>query len=140
MPFRPFLSFISRITRLQMPQLTLSSNPGSKSISLSPQKPMARAIRTTARSGVAKKGEQKLHDEENNLAADIQASAREQEATKESKVHDDDMGEGENAKGQPGPAGKRDRSPEGGGVAGSDAKRHKNAYEISECSRHWWIG
>ncbi len=101
---------------------------------------MARAIRTTARSGVAKKGEQKLHDEVNNLAADIQASAREQEATKESKVHDDDMGEGENAKGQPGPAGKRDRSPEGGGVAGSDAKRHKNAYEISECSRHWWIG
>lgn len=41
----------------------------------------------------------------------------------------------ERPKGQPRqPAGKRDRSPEGGGVAGREAKRHKNAYEISQSS------
>lgn len=38
--------------------------------------------------------------------------------------------DGEKMKGTPGK--KRDRSPEGGGVAGRDAKKSKNAYEISE--------
>jgi hypothetical protein len=37
-------------------------------------------------------------------------------------------------KGHPGTK-KRSRSPQGGGVAGArDAKKHKNAYELSQCS------
>ena len=40
--------------------------------------------------------------------------------------------EGERAKGAPTNK-KRSRSPEGGGVAGRDGKKSKNAYEISKC-------
>lgn len=57
------------------------------------------------------------------------------EEGKEVHMHDEDEGpegKGGSAKGNPGGMGKRSRSPEGGGVAGREAKRHKNAYEISE--------
>lgn len=52
-------------------------------------------------------------------------------AVKRTKVAPEDAGEEKGkAKGQPG--NKRERSPEGNGVAGREAKKHKNAYEISE--------
>ena len=45
---------------------------------------------------------------------------------------DGEKGKGEGGKGQPGSPGKREESPEGGGVAGKvDRVKHKNAYEIS---------
>ena len=69
-----------------------------------------------------------MHHEEEDLAAALQKQAEEKDES--GSVADDDGGQG-HSKGQPGELRKRSRSPEGGGVAGSDAKRHKNAYEIS---------
>ena len=71
-----------------------------------------------------------MHHEAENLAATHQAQPKSGDGGDEEGIHADEI-DGK-ATGQPGEAKKRKGSPEGGGVAGKDAKRHKNAYEISE--------
>ncbi len=125
----------TRLVRQIMPQLTLLSDPSSRSLSLSPQKSMTRTATTSSQS-IGKKGDSNLlqmHHEEEDLAAAYKAQMKDRDAEAEGVTHDMG-GEGGQATGQPNGAKKRERSPEGGGVAGSDAKRHKNAYEISKSS------
>ena len=117
---------IQPLTRLKMPQLTLFANPGSRSLSLSPQKPTTRIISTPSRKA-DEQNLRKMHHDAEDMAAEREL----REGRKGLKKHDDGPRETGGAKGQPGGAEKRERSPEGGGVAGRDAKRHKNAYEIS---------
>lgn len=120
-------------TSSAMPQLTLLSD-GAKSIGLSPSKPKASSSQPARRnlSAVAKKGPDPnlmlLHHEE-NVAAAFKTKRKAEEAGNELHMRDAE----EQPKGMP--AGKKregSEEPEGGGVAGREAKRHKNAYEIRE--------
>jgi len=142
-------------TALRMPQLTLSFNSPNKQLSLSPNKPKQSHLT------ISSKGQQpdlrKLHHEEEDMAAASKSRAKAQAEGKKVPMHDEnDMGDaafdreagygpggkgksevksdakgGDRAKGAP--SNKRSRSPEGGGVAGRDSKKSKNAYEISTC-------
>ena len=130
-------------TRL-MPQLTLFSDPNSKSLSLSPQK--AKTSHSRSASGYSQSGGAglwDLHHEEEDMAAANRAKAKAKADGTAVPMNDEGEGpegsgagqeEGKKPKGQPGDRGtKRSHSPEGGGVAGSrDTKKHKNAYEISK--------
>lgn len=135
---------------IRMPQLTLTSNPGSKQLSLSPQKPIVTNKRRHYSGGQVDL--RALHKEEEDMAASNKSRAKamaegksvpmfeeedgtgDVEEVKKEEHEDAHVNENDRAKGQPGGAKKRSRSPEGGGVAGSrDTKRHKNAYEISAC-------
>lgn len=133
---------------LLMPQLTLSFDSPNRQLSISPQKPKPSAL------SISNRGQQpdlrRLHHEEEDMAAANKSRAKAQAEGKTVPMHDDDgdavfdreagdgqggKGEGETsngerAKGVPTNK-KRSRSPEGGGVAGRDSKKHKNAYEIS---------
>ena len=87
----------------------------------------------TSRSGLVQKGEHDLlqmHHEQEDLAAKNQAQPKSGDGGDKEGIHAEEA-DGK-ATGQPGEAKKRKRTPEGGGVAGKDAKRNKNAYEISE--------
>lgn len=126
-------------TARRMPQLTLSFDTPSKSLGLSPSKPTTSGHKRTASSSAGnaaaayyKSGSNNLwkaHHEEENLAAAQMTRRKAEEKGEGVHMHDaPEDGEGR-AKGQPG---KRGRSPDGdGGVAGRDAKKSKNAYEIS---------
>lgn len=121
-----------------MPQLTLFADPASKSLSLSPDKAKVGATahaRTSSSRAAAytKRGDEpnlwELHHHREDMAATSKARVK----AKADKVEEDNKGDhtkGDRAKGHPGK--RRAESPEGGGVAGKEAKRHKNAYEISE--------
>lgn len=133
-----------------MPQLTLTSDPKNRKLSLSPQKPTTsfttRSYRPSDRN-TSPINLRRLHKEEETMAAAHKSRAKAQAEGKgvpmaedpeadaeavDKKEHATAHVEGDEAKGQPKRANKRSRSPEGGGVAGSrDVKRHKNAYEIS---------
>ena len=124
-----------------MPQLTLFSDPNSKSLSLSPQKAKTSHSRSASRhsqSGGA--GLWDLHHEEEDMAAASRARAKAKADGTAVPMNDEGegsgagSGEGKEPKGPPGNRGtKRSHSPEGGGVAGSkNTKKHRNAYEISE--------
>ena len=72
-----------------------------------------------------------MHDENDMGDAAFDREAGDGEGGKgKSEVKSDAKG-GDRAKGAP--SNKRSRSPEGGGVAGRDSKKSKNAYEISTC-------
>lgn len=114
-----------------MPQLTLFSDPTSKTISLSPQKAASTSTSTSTFTSPNRhktyyqhpRGDEPNLRELHHIQEDI------------AKMHADNVkrdiaGEGGGeAVGQPGK--RRLDSPEGGGVAG-DTKRSRNAYEISE--------
>jgi hypothetical protein len=140
---------------LRMPQLTLSFNSPNKQLSLSPNKPKQSHLT------ISSKGQQpdlrKLHHEEEDMAAASKSRAKAQAEGKKVPMHDEndmgdaafdrEAGDGEGGKGKSevksdgkggdrakgAPSHKRSRSPEGGGVAGRDSKKSKNAYEISTC-------
>jgi hypothetical protein len=143
---RPLLQLIAP----RMPQLTLSFNSPNKQLSLSPNKPKQSHLT------ISSKGQQpdlrKLHHEEEDMAAGSKSRAAAQAEGKKVPMHDEndmgdaafdaEAGDGEGGKGKSevkdsGRAKgvptnkKRSRSPEGGGVAGRDSKKSKNAYEIS---------
>ena len=131
-----------------MPQLTLSFNTPNRQLSLSPQKPKVSAL------SISNKGQQpdlrRLHHEEEDMAAGSRSRAKAMAEGKTVPMNDDpedakfdqEAGDGEGGKGKReinssgrakgAPTNKkRSRSPEGGGVAGNQNKKHKNAYEIS---------
>lgn len=89
------------------------------------------------------------------MAAASKSRAKAQAEGKKVPMHDDDgdavldgeAGDGEGGKGEGETSSggrakgiptnkKRSRSPEGGGVAGRESKKHKNAYEISRSRLH----
>ena len=141
------ISLLRRLHNLpHMPQLTLFSDPTSKSIILSPQKPKTASASTSnstsnrspsfAKSSriesFTRRGDSPNVWELHHIQEGTAASAQFRSKGSNGNVDHKHMAEGDDrAKGHPGK--KRNRSPEGGGVAGSEAKRHKNAYEISEC-------
>jgi hypothetical protein len=114
-----------------MPQLTLFADPASKSLSLSPEKAKtARSSSSRAAAYTKREAEPnlwELHHHQEDMAA---ASKSRVKAKVEEVEEDNEHTKGDRAKGHPGK--RRAESPEGGGVAGKEAKRHKNAYEISE--------
>jgi hypothetical protein len=138
-----------------MPQLTLSFDSPNRQLSISPNKPKQSHLT------ISTKGQQpdllRLHHEEEDMAAGSKSRAAAMAEGKAVKMHDDadfdgeagdgpggkgksetkkdSGGGGERAKGAPSNK-KRSRSPEGGGVAGRDSKKSKNAYEISKSHRH----
>ncbi|WRT70869.1 uncharacterized protein IL334_007868 [Kwoniella shivajii] len=141
-----------------MPQLTLFSDPNSKSLALSPKKPSSHTkanIHTSPigsssrKAAYTKKGEEpnlwELHhiqedmaaiskkrhskDDVDESAASASASTSKKRKTDSSGVGETDQGKDEEMKGQPDEKG---QSPQGGGVAGEQGNKvkHKNAYEI----------
>jgi hypothetical protein len=152
-PLRPLLTFLTRPFRMPR-QTTLSFDSPNRQLSISPQKPKPSHLT------ISTKGYQpdlrKLHHDEEDMAAASKSRAKAQAEGKKVPMHDENElgdeafarkagdgeggkgksettkagGEGERAKGAPSNK-KRSRSPEGGGVAGRDGKKSKNAYEIS---------
>ena len=148
--FRRSLRPLLRSLAPRMPQLTLSFDSPTKKLSLSPNKPKQSHLT------ISSKGQQpdlrRLHHEEEDMAAASKSRAKAQAEGKKVPMHDEndmgdaafdrEAGDGEGGKGKSevkdeGRAKgvptnkKRSRSPEGGGVAGRDSKKSKNAYEIS---------
>jgi hypothetical protein len=138
-----------------MPQLTLSFDTPNRQLSISPRKPKQSHLT------ISTKGQQpdlrRLHHEEEDMAAASKSRAKAQAEGKTVKMHEEEeegdavfegeAGDGKGGKGKSevknenggdrakgAPSKKRSRSPEGGGVAGRDSKKSKNAYEISELS------
>ncbi|WWC92474.1 uncharacterized protein L201_007432 [Kwoniella dendrophila CBS 6074] len=135
-----------------MPQLTLFSDPKSKSLALSPKKPTSTSTTTTRnihnspessrKAAYTKKGEEpnlwELHHIQEDMAAiskkrhakDDDVSTEEAVVENPNKKRKADQGKDEEMKGQP--DSKNGHSPQGGGVAGEKGPREKrkNAYEI----------
>lgn len=114
-----------------MPQLTLFADPASNSLSLSPEKVKGATRSSSSRAAAYKRDAEpnlwELHHHQEDMAATSKARVK---AKVEKAEEDGDHTKGDRAKEHPGK--RRAESPEGGGVAGKEAKRHKNAYEISK--------
>ncbi|WWC72736.1 uncharacterized protein I206_106700 [Kwoniella pini CBS 10737] len=123
-----------------MPQLTLFSDPNSKSLALSPKKPITSTNSRSSSSSVAarkaaytKKGDEpnlwELHHIQEDMAAISKKRHAKDEVESPNKRKKTDEGNEEEMKGQP--ELNKGHSPEGGGVAGEKgSKKKKNAYAI----------
>lgn len=89
------------------------------------------AARNKSRAAAKAEGKSlEMFDEEGGDSGEKETVKKEHSGAHVKENNEGQQGE-KRAKGAPGK--KRERSPEGGGVADSrDVKRHKNAYEISE--------